>query len=259
MDKSVRTILTTGCFLSIAVSGCSSDPDAAQGLVPVTTTSTTTTTSLVTTTTTTTTVPSKPTVQIVCLAGGTQNLYTVSTAKDFVPIWEQGWSDCSASRNEAPLGAAEQKALKTAGYDQPEDLDLLYERCVALSEDYEYSSSYDSFTPEEMAEISGALLLCPNHPAAKQVTAAIKKSKEDADLRAAKRLFGSGVYRVGEEVAPGTYAIEGDTANCYWERQDRNGEIIDNNFIGSAKRVQVTIRGSDYAFSSDGCGEWRPA
>lgn len=37
----------------------------------------------------------------------------------------------------------------------------------------------------------------------------------------------------------------------------RNGEIIANNFVGGAKRVQVTIRSGDYSFTSRGCGQWR--
>jgi hypothetical protein len=36
------------------------------------------------------------------------------------------------------------------------------------------------------------------------------------------------------------------------------GEIIDNNFIdGRGRRVEVTIRPSDYAFHSEGSGQWR--
>jgi hypothetical protein len=68
-----------------------------------------------------------------------------------------------------------------------------------------------------------------------------------------------GTHLVGDEIQPGTYYIEGDIENCYWERQDSRGNIIDNYFTLGARRVEVTIRPSDYVFLSDGCaGPWRP-
>jgi len=72
-------------------------------------------------------------------------------------------------------------------------------------------------------------------------------------------MFSSGAFQVGTEIQPGTYAVEGEINDCYWERLDRNGEIIDNNFVNAAKRVQVTIRKSDYSFNSERCGQWKPA
>lgn len=77
----------------------------------------------------------------------------------------------------------------------------------------------------------------------------------------------AGVYVVGEEwtgssggrsdgdaTIPGTYVVL-DVEDCYWERLDDKGEIIDNNFIMAAPRVEVTIRSTDYAFNST-CGRW---
>jgi len=34
--------------------------------------------------------------------------------------------------------------------------------------------------------------------------------------------------------------------------------VIDNAFVNSARRVEVTIRSSDYAFHAQRCGQWRP-
>ncbi|MGW5240689.1 hypothetical protein ACWEOW_17305 [Monashia sp. NPDC004114] len=67
--------------------------------------------------------------------------------------------------------------------------------------------------------------------------------------------FGAGTFLVGKEIKPGTYFVT-DVDGCYWERQNRNGETIDNDFINQARRVQVRIRSTDYAFSSERCGEW---
>ncbi|MBM0239972.1 hypothetical protein JNW88_27820 [Micromonospora sp. ATA32] len=86
----------------------------------------------------------------------------------------------------------------------------------------------------------------------------MKRGQVDVDLAAQGRLFGSGTFRVGKEIKPGTY-VTTDVDGCYWERQNSSGNTIDNYFTNGARRVQVTIRSSDYAFSSERCGEWRPA
>lgn len=67
----------------------------------------------------------------------------------------------------------------------------------------------------------------------------------------------SGVYVVGTDIQPGVYEATGELDGCYWERQDANGEIIDNNFMSAAARAEVTIQASDYAFMTEGgCGGW---
>lgn len=73
------------------------------------------------------------------------------------------------------------------------------------------------------------------------------------------RLIRSGTHRAREGIRPGTYAIEGDIADCYWEHTDSTGQLIDNYFTMGANRVQVTIASSDYSFTNQGCGLWRPA
>lgn len=74
---------------------------------------------------------------------------------------------------------------------------------------------------------------------------------------AAARDFNPGGL-VGKEIKPGTYFVT-DADGCYWERTNRNGATIDNYFTNGARRVQVTIRSSDYSFNSERCGEWHPA
>ncbi|WP_377454568.1 hypothetical protein [Rhodococcoides fascians] len=68
--------------------------------------------------------------------------------------------------------------------------------------------------------------------------------------------FADGKYIVGEDIAAGTYTIASRVADCYWERSDSQGNIIDNNFISISPSVSVTIADSDAGFTSNGCGTW---
>lgn len=69
-----------------------------------------------------------------------------------------------------------------------------------------------------------------------------------------------GVWRVGDQIAPGTYTTIANSG-CYWERV-RNFEgtvsaIIANNFVSSAGQQVVTISSGDVGFHNDGdCGTW---
>jgi hypothetical protein len=100
---------------------------------------------------------------------------------------------------------------------------------------------------------------CPDHPdraaiEGRMAALGVEQGERDEGVR-----FGSGLYRVGEDIQPGTYFTESEEGfeACYWERQDSSGEIIDN-FQGQVFRAEVTIAPSDYAFLTEGCGEWRP-
>lgn len=66
-----------------------------------------------------------------------------------------------------------------------------------------------------------------------------------------------GTLLVGEDIAPGTWRTGGGEG-CYWARHsttlgDGQG-ILANNF-GPGQQV-VTIKASDVAFETRGCGEW---
>lgn len=71
--------------------------------------------------------------------------------------------------------------------------------------------------------------------------------------------FGDGSRAVGSGIAPGTYTtLDGNQRNCYWERSDGQGNIIDNNFITFAPNpVSVTVYSGE-GFSTSGCGLWGP-
>lgn len=163
----------------------------------------------------------------------------------------------TAETSTTPVLSPEQKALAEIGYTDPDDYGTLSTLCAELAADDVYLSPDHTLSPDQITEARGMLIVCPQHPLAGELQAAIKRGQQHADLEAKGEIFYAGTFRVGDEVPPGTYAVEGDVENCYWERTNASGEIIDNNFVVGAKRVQVTIASSDYSFHSEGCGEWR--
>ncbi|MGV9787171.1 hypothetical protein [Streptomyces sp. NPDC003435] len=73
-------------------------------------------------------------------------------------------------------------------------------------------------------------------------------------------LSGDGDFRVGSDIAPGTYRSTGDAdASCYWERikdaEPGLGSVI---AVGRVTGTAVvTIRSTDAHFKSTGCGGWK--
>lgn len=121
--------------------------------------------------------------------------------------------------------------------------------------------SWSNYLPdashEQAFEVQGMLTLCPEHPLAGQLNAMLATATTNRQLRDQGRIFGEGVFKVGSEIKAGTY-VASSGKGCYWERQTSSGSITDNGFHQNSARVQVTIRSSDYAFMSRGCGEWKP-
>ncbi|MEV1288730.1 hypothetical protein [Micromonospora sp. NPDC049679] len=189
------------------------------------------------------------------------SLLTVYAGKDgrpdFAEVWAAKPTSCEIVGSLNIVTTVEKQAYKISKYDD-EDISTLYEICAAVDSDDTYVEPDFAASPEQIAERNAALTLCPTHPYAKKWRQAVQRGQVDADLEAQGRLFGTGTFRVGKEIKAGTY-VTTDVKGCYWERQNSSGETIDNYFTSSARRVQVTIRSSDYAFSSEGCGEWRPA
>ncbi|MEU5790378.1 hypothetical protein ABZ754_21975 [Micromonospora purpureochromogenes] len=188
-------------------------------------------------------------------------LLTVQPGKDgrpdFAEVWAAKPKSCDAQEAITAVSATEKAALKTSKYDDG-DIATLYEMCAAVDPEDAYLEAGFAASSEQIPEINAALMLCPTYPYAKKWRETVKRGQVDVDLAAQGRLFGSGTFRVGKEIKPGTY-VTTDVDGCYWERQNSSGGTIDNYFTNSARRVQVTIRSSDYAFSSERCGEWRPA
>ncbi|MFD9005425.1 hypothetical protein ACFV0T_31505 [Streptomyces sp. NPDC059582] len=71
-----------------------------------------------------------------------------------------------------------------------------------------------------------------------------------------------GMFRVGSDIAPGTYKSTGNADDsCYWERtkdadHGLDSIIANNNVTGSAI---VTISAKDAYFKTSGCGDWKKA
>jgi hypothetical protein len=59
-------------------------------------------------------------------------------------------------------------------------------------------------------------------------------------------------------VQPGTWKT-GTVSDCYWERLDDQGNIIENNMVSLAESIVVTIAETDAAFNSQACGRWTRA
>lgn len=72
----------------------------------------------------------------------------------------------------------------------------------------------------------------------------------------------SGVLIVGTEVKPGSYraVVPQDSPGCYYARLSSLDEtdIIANGLGDPGNRMTVTIRRTDKAFKTDGCGVWVP-
>lgn len=75
-----------------------------------------------------------------------------------------------------------------------------------------------------------------------------------------KTTFGPGTWKVGTDIAPGTYKASGDL--CYWARLSGFSGQLDDiiaNGNGTGGQIIVTISEDDVAFESNRCGTWTPA
>lgn len=74
----------------------------------------------------------------------------------------------------------------------------------------------------------------------------------------ADRVTGDGMWLVGKQIQPGVYQSNAG-ASCYWERlaglSGSYADLIDNGGFRRGPKL-VEVRSSDFAFSSQRCGEW---
>lgn len=179
--------------------------------------------------------------------------------------YKEAWSAKAKSCNGQAFGSptkVELAALNTAysgnyASDADSARNILYGMC-AQNDISAWSYLSTAGSASQVAEVKGMLTLCPEHPLAGQLKGLISKAEGNQTLKDSGKIFNAGVLRVGTEVQPGTY-VASYGKGCYWERQDRNGNIIDNGFYTDAARIQVTIKSTDYAFMSRSCGDWKPA
>lgn len=186
--------------------------------------------------------------------------------------WKEAWASPQAKElyfcdaqvaSGTELSATQSEAIDAAGYEDPNDITDLVELCVDVNNDYVMSSgTYEDAENYEdgsgpVKEASGMLILCPDFPKAKWVRARIAETKKALAARKSGTRFDDAVYRVSKEIKPGNYVAHTSEKGCYWERLNKKGGIIANNFVNAATRVQVTIRSTDYSFNSERCGTWQ--
>lgn len=207
--------------------------------------------------------PTQAPITMVCYLnkGFTQSsALTVTFGKDgspdFMRVWAAGPVSCQVRGPVTPVTAVEQTAYQTSKYTD-NNIGTLYVICAEVDPTAAYAEAGFTPSPEQISEINAALTPCPNHPLGANWRQAVYRGKAKADLAAQGRLFGPGTFLVGKEIQAGTYFTT-DVEGCYWERQNKSGGTIENDFIVSARRVEVTISTSDYAFHSQRCGEWKP-
>jgi hypothetical protein len=165
-----------------------------------------------------------------------------------------------------------------AAADDQEQVDTLAERVTGLERELaETRAAADEEVAAARSEAAAARSEAEADVAAENATREAELAQRSAELDAREAevagrevavtgleqqaadggLPGDGIYLVGTEVAPGTYRAESPT-DCYWERRSGLsgdfGDIITNGL--GAGDATVTIRGSDVAFSSSGCGRW---
>lgn len=244
--------------LLVGVSGCAVPNETSR---PQPAASSDDASSATTATSVTTTAPRVLLVRVAChLASGERRalIFEVGTdVTDLTFAWNLSSADCEATRDPGVLTPREQQAVAAAGYTDTTDVELLYGLCAQVDQANGYLSEALVLSASQITEITAMLTLCPGHPQAGPLHGAVARTQERTQLIATGQLFEDGTHLVGVEVQPGTYAIDGKIANCYWARMDARGEIIDNNFVTGAGRVEATIRTGDHSFLSEGCGEWR--
>jgi hypothetical protein len=138
------------------------------------------------------------------------------------------------------LDAAEQEAA-----DRLEELQAKQSELSAVREG-------ETGSAEEVARLEGRVA---------ELESKLADAREEAKVAAPpkpgpKRTITDGLWKVGEEVAPGTYR-SGGGGSCYWARLSGfSGDLDDIITNGIGRNQTVTISPSDVGFESSGCGTW---
>jgi hypothetical protein len=181
--------------------------------------------------------------------------------EQFRSVWTEnatalGLTGCRAEARRGDfISPDQQQALDTGGVVDASRLGILDSICASLG--FDSYASLPTYSSAQIPEMSAVIAHCPDHPRVPDIQARLAASRAEQAAVAAGTQFEAGVKRVGTDIQPGTYVSEGNLDGCYWERQDRAGSTIDNDFLNAALRVEVTIQSSDYAFNSSSCGTWK--
>jgi hypothetical protein len=149
-----------------------------------------------------------------------------------------------------PGSDREETALRASGY-ADDDISSLFAICADVNPAEDYLKPGYEMTLEQSDELIGALVLCPGQPLSQKWRQLIQReASPDGGT------VGDGLHRVGQLVKPGTYtATEED--GCFWERQSSTGKALESKYVPPGARATVTVRSSDAAFLSAGCGDWK--
>jgi hypothetical protein len=151
-----------------------------------------------------------------------------------------------------PASDREETALRASGY-ADDDIASLFAICADVNPAEDYLKPGYEMTAEQVDELIGALVLCPDQPLSQKWRQLIQREGGPAGGK-----VGDGSHRVGLLVKPGTYTTA-EEDGCFWERQSAAGKALESRFVAPGARATVTVRSGDAAFLSAGCGDWKRA
>ncbi|WP_424464864.1 hypothetical protein [Pseudoclavibacter helvolus] len=167
-----------------------------------------------------------------------------------------GGSTFSATEQEA-LDALGQAATDDDKDAAPDDVRLADVYALCATPGFYFAISPGISTDEQASQLEAALILCPEHPDADSARTSL--NTYDANVTAGNdgTRFNDGVWKVGEEIKPGTYKPEAPSDTCRWFRYDAKGDWIESSYDKSQAEIVVTIDATDDTFESRNCGYWR--
>lgn len=185
---------------------------------------------------------------------------TVTSLSQALSLSPEMRKECSVSFLDSSVSLPEEEAALQASGSAKVTLKGLYGICMRPSI---YNDSMTSLSESQLAEAKGVLALCPKFEDAERLQQLITAGEADRQLEASGQKFAGGTYRIGSDIQPGTYysewsRAEGNFDSCYWELLDSAGNIIDNNFVSGALRVEITVPADAYSLSVQACGTFRP-
>jgi hypothetical protein len=180
---------------------------------------------------------------------------------DFSAAWEADGYFCDVievdgSQQEIvnPVSERETTALRASAY-ADDDISSLFAICADVNPGEDYLKPGYEMTGEQVSELIGALVLCPDQPLAGSWRRLIQRVDAPATTEGA---VGDGPHRVGRLVKTGTWTtVEAD--GCYWERQSSAAKVLESKYVAPGAKATVTVRAGDAFLLSGGCGEWKHA